>query len=164
MMLRIIFFLALLSIHPFVNAQSSNYPAKTIRLIVPFEPGGSTDITARILADELGKSLGQSIIVENLGGSGGSRGTEIVARANPDGYTLLWANVAPIAINQHLYKNLPYDPAKSFSPITLATVFPNVLVVQPGMKAEKFKSFWRRVKMSLRALAMDLQGMEVQRI
>jgi tripartite-type tricarboxylate transporter receptor subunit TctC len=158
MMLRIIFFLALLSIHPFVNAQSSNYPAKTIRLIVPFEPGGSTDITARILADELGKSLGQSIIVENLGGSGGSRGTEIVARANPDGYTLLWANVAPIAINQHLYKNLPYDPAKSFSPITLATVFPNVLVVQPGMKAEKFKSFLAKSKNEFKSLSYGSAG------
>jgi len=158
MKLRIVFFLALFSIYPLINAQTPNYPNKIIRLIVPFEPGGSTDITARILADEIGRSLGQNIIIENLGGIGGSRGTEVVARSNPDGYTLLWANVAPIAINQHLYKNLSYDPVKSFSPITLATIFPNVLVVQPGMKMEKFKSFLAKSKTEFKTLSYGSAG------
>ena len=137
-MLRSIFaicitFFSLIS-HPF------NYPNKTIRLIVPFEPGGSSDITARIVAEEMRKTLGQTIIVENLGGVGGSRGSEVVAKATPDGYILLWGNVAPIAINQHLYKNLNYDSQKNLTAISLATIFPNVLVVQPGLKANTFVS------------------------
>ncbi len=119
-------------------AHSSNYPNKTIRLIVPFEPGGSSDITARIVAEEMRKILGQTIIVENLGGVGGSRGSEVVAKATPDGYILLWGNVAPIAINQHLYKNLNYDSQKNLIAISLGTIFPNVLVVQPGLKANTF--------------------------
>jgi tripartite-type tricarboxylate transporter receptor subunit TctC len=125
---------------------AANYPTKTIRLIVPFEPGGSSDITARIISEEMRKSLGQTIIVENLGGVGGSRGTEVVTKANPDGYTLVWGNVAPIAINQYLYKNLNYDAQKHLSPISLATIFPNVLVVQPGLKTNTFASFIAQTK------------------
>ncbi|SMC32913.1 Tripartite-type tricarboxylate transporter, receptor component TctC [Polynucleobacter kasalickyi] len=127
-------------------SSASNYPNKTIRLVVPFEPGGSSDITARIVASEMQKTLGQTIIVENLGGVGGSRGSEVVTKSSPDGYTLLWGNVAPIAINQHLYKNLNYDSQKNLIAISLATIFPNVLVVQPGLKSNTFASFMAQSK------------------
>lgn len=114
-------------------AQVERYPDKPVKLVVPFEPGGSTDITARFIAQKLGERLGQSFIVENRGGAGGNIGTNLVAKAKPDGYTLLWANVAPVAINPHLYKKIPYDPVKDFAPITLATVFPNVIVVRASL-------------------------------
>ena len=139
-------------------AQEATYPTRAIRMVVPFEPGGSSDITARIVAQELTSTLGQSVIIDNIGGAGGSRGTETVARASPDGYTLLWANVAPIAINVHLYKNLSYDPIKSFIPITLATVFPNVLVVQPGMKAESFESLLKKASTQFKTLTYGSAG------
>lgn len=139
-------------------AFADNYPSRTIRLIVPFEPGGSSDITARIISDEMRKSLGQTIIVENLGGVGGSRGTEVVTKATPDGYTLLWGNVAPIAINQHLYKNLNYDPQKHLIAISLATIFPNVLVVQPGLKSNTFASFVAKSKKEYSQLSYASAG------
>jgi tripartite-type tricarboxylate transporter receptor subunit TctC len=139
-------------------AQETSYPSRAIRMVVPFEPGGSSDITARIVAQELTSTLGQSVIIDNIGGAGGSRGTETVARANADGYTLLWANVAPIAINVHLYKNLSYDPVKNFIPITLATVFPNVLVVQPGMKNETFESLLKKANNQFKTLTYGSAG------
>lgn len=117
------------------------YPDHPIRLVVPFEPGGSTDITARIVAQQLGTLIKQSIVVENKSGAGGNIGTQFVAAAAPDGYTLLWANVAPVAINPHLYSKLPYDPAKDLAPIGLATVFPNVLVVKASFPASSLQDF-----------------------
>lgn len=117
------------------------YPDHAIRLIVPFEPGGSTDITARIVAQQMGTMLKQSLIVENKSGAGGNIGTQFVAASAPDGYTLLWANVAPVAINPHLYAKLPYDPAKDLTPIGLATVFPNVLVVKASFPATGLQDF-----------------------
>lgn len=140
-------------------AQSgAGYPTKPIRLIVPFEPGGSTDVTARIVAHEMGKRMNQAVVVENIGGVGGSRGTDVVAKAKPDGYTLLWANVAPIAINVHLYKKLPYDPVKDFAAITLAAVFPNVLVVQPALKAETPSAFLKKAKTEYKDLTYASAG------
>jgi tripartite-type tricarboxylate transporter receptor subunit TctC len=117
------------------------YPDHAIKLIVPFEPGGSTDITARIVAQGMGTLLKQSIVVENRSGAGGNIGTQAVANAAPDGYTLLWANVAPVAINPHLYAKLPYDPNKDLAPIGLATVFPNVLVVKASFPAANLQDF-----------------------
>ncbi|MDB5807572.1 MAG: tripartite tricarboxylate transporter substrate binding protein [Betaproteobacteria bacterium] len=139
-------------------AQAGNYPSRPIRLVVPFEPGGSTDITARFVAEEVGKRLGQAWVVENDSGTGGSRGTDIVARATPDGYTLLWANVAPVAINAHLYKSLPYDTVRDFAPITLATVFPNVLVVKPAMKGDTLATFLQKAKTDYKSLSFGSAG------
>lgn len=122
------------------SAQSAeNYPARPIRLVVPFPPGGSTDFVARVVALSLTDRLGQSVVADNRPGAGGNIGTDLVAKAPPDGYTLLWANVAPVAINTSLYRKLPYDPAKDFSPITLAAVFPNVIVVQASFPAKSVK-------------------------
>jgi len=106
------------------------YPTRTITLIVPFAAGGPTDIIARIVAAALQQSLGQSVIVDNRAGGGGNPGMALVARANPDGYTLLFTSTA-IAVNPGLFANLPYDPIKDFAPISEIVNAPNVLFVRP---------------------------------
>jgi tripartite-type tricarboxylate transporter receptor subunit TctC len=112
-----------------VWAQSSAWPNKPVRIVVPFPPGGTTDILARAIAPELGKAFGQSFIVENRGGAGGNVGTEIVAKSSNDGYTLLMGTVGTHGINRALYDKLPYDPIKDFVPITLVASVPNVMVM-----------------------------------
>src|SRR5690349_7233109 len=99
------------------------YPTKAIRWVVPFPPAGGADIIVRLVGQRLGESLGQTVVVENRAGAGGNVGSEAVAKAAPDGYTILMANVAPIAINVTLYSSLPYDPTRDFAPITLLASF-----------------------------------------
>ena len=106
------------------------YPARTIMMVVPFPAGGPTDIIARILAGALQQSLGQNVIIDNRAGGGGNLGIAYVARANPDGHTLLFTSTA-IAVNPALFANLPYDPIKDFAPITELVNAPNVLFVRP---------------------------------
>ena len=108
----------------------TNYPTRTVTLIVPFAAGGPTDIIARILAQSLSQSLGQSVIVDNRPGGGGNPGMALVARATPDGHTLLLTSTA-IAVNPGLFENLPYDPIKDFAPISELVNAPNVLFVKP---------------------------------
>ncbi|MEO8527011.1 MAG: tripartite tricarboxylate transporter substrate-binding protein, partial [Caldimonas sp.] len=105
------------------------WPSKPITYIVPFPAGGTTDILARLIAQKLGTVLGTTIIVDNKGGAGGSVGSEIAARAAPDGYTILGGTISSHAINVSLYPKLGYDPIKSFEPITLIGTNPTVLVV-----------------------------------
>jgi tripartite-type tricarboxylate transporter receptor subunit TctC len=112
------------------QAQQS-YPNQPIKLIVPWPPGGGVDTSARIIAQPLSERLGQSIVIENRGGAGGNIGTEVAARARPDGYTLLMASSSPNAINIHIYPKLPFDPLKDFTAIGYVTAVPNILVV-PG--------------------------------
>jgi tripartite-type tricarboxylate transporter receptor subunit TctC len=114
-----------------VSALAQNYPNQPIKLIVPWPPGGGVDTSARIISQPLSERLGQSIVIENRGGAGGNIGTEIAARAKPDGYTLLMGSSSPNAINVHIYSKLPFDPAKDFASIVYVTAVPNVLVV-PG--------------------------------
>ena len=114
-------------------AQAEDYPNKPIRLIVPYSPGGGTDVAARRLANEMGKGLGQRIAVENIGGAGGNIGMQTVAKAVPDGYTLVLALTAQFAVNKSLYANLPYDPVKDFEPVSLLAVAPYVLVVHKDL-------------------------------
>src|SRR5258707_2452080 len=108
----------------------AQYPAKPIRLVVTFPPGGITDFTARALAPRLGEALGQPVVIENKTGSGGNIGTDFVAKAPPDGHTLLIA-APPNAINVSLYKTLPFDTRKDLAPVALAGYGANVLVVGP---------------------------------
>lgn len=115
---------------------ASGWPNRTVRIVVPFAAGGTTDILARAIAPELSKSLGQPFVIDNRGGAGGNIGTEQVARAAPDGYTLLMGTVGTHGINKSLYAKLPYDPQKDFAPITLVAGVPNVMV----MNAEKAKA------------------------
>lgn len=114
-----------------IGAQT--YPAKPVRMIVAYPPGGGTDIVGRMMAQKLGESLGQSVVVDNRGGATGNIGTELAARATPDGYTILMGNVAPNAINVSLFRKLPFDPVKDFAPVTLVASTPNILVVHPSL-------------------------------
>ena len=107
----------------------SGWPTKPIRMVVPFAPGGTTDILARAVAVELTKSLGQPVVVDNKAGAGGNIGADIVAKAAPDGYTILMGTVGTHAINKWLYDKMPYDPVKDFAPISLVAGVPNVMVV-----------------------------------
>ncbi len=107
--------------------------AKTITYVVPFTPGGSTDIIGRTLAQKLGESLKQSVIVDNRPGQGGGIGATFVAKAPPDGYTLLGGTISTHAINASLYKNLSYDPVKDFEPVCLVATLPNVLIINPHL-------------------------------
>jgi tripartite-type tricarboxylate transporter receptor subunit TctC len=113
-------------------ASAENYPARSIRLVVPQSPGGSTDQVARPLAKLLGDALGQAVVVDNRSGAGSVIGTDIVAKSAPDGYTLL-AVAASFTISPALYKQLPFDPERDFTPVTLLSAFPNVLVVNPSV-------------------------------
>jgi len=115
------------------NLQAQDWPNKPIRYIVPFAPGGATDMLGRMVAVGLSKSLGQSVIVDNKAGQGGSVGSAELAKAKPDGYTLGGGTISSHALNVALYPKLSYDPIKDFSPITLLAALPNVLVVHPSL-------------------------------
>lgn len=133
------FFAALLAaLVPIASAQG--YPTKPIRFVAPFAPGGGNDITARIVAEGLTHVLGKPVIVDNRPGSGSLVGTEIVAKAAPDGYTLLNAGIA-IAFNVTLYQKLPYDTLRDFTPVTLLADQPNILVAHPSLPAKTFQEF-----------------------
>ena len=117
-----------------VEAQD-RYPAKALRIVVPFAPGGSTDIFARLIGERLGSAVGQSVVIENRPGASGNIGAEAVARAAPDGYTLLMATTGVMAINNALYKNMTYDAAKDFEPVIFIASISNVVIVPPDFPA-----------------------------
>ena len=123
---------------PVVFAQASAYPNKAIRMVVPYPPGGPTDLTARVVAAEMSKTLGQSIIVDNKPGASGMIGAEMVARAEPDGYTFL-ANASLHVINPHLYPEMRFDALKDFVPITQLAAVPLVLVVPNSLPVHSIK-------------------------
>jgi len=120
-------------------APPATYPTKPIRLVVPFTPGGSTDILARAIGQELTKAWGQSVIVDNVPGAGGSIGADKVAKAPADGYTLLMGHIGTLAVNPSLYPRLPYNPVKDFAPVAWVARVPNVLVVHPSVAAKNVK-------------------------
>ena len=113
--------------------QAADYPDRPIRLVVPFPAGGATDLMARTMGDKLTQRLGQPIVIDNRAGAGGGVGAEAVARAAPDGYTLLFATMGSLTINPALYKKLRYDPLKDFEPIALTHSTSNLLVVNPAV-------------------------------
>lgn len=121
-----------------VHAQA--YPNRPIRLIVPFAAGGGTDIIGRIVAQQLTDVLGQQLVVDNRGGAGSVLGTDMAAKAQPDGYTLLLGNIS-LAFNAALYRKLPYDTLGDLAPVTLVAVQPNILVIHPGLAARTVKDF-----------------------
>jgi tripartite-type tricarboxylate transporter receptor subunit TctC len=122
-------------------ARAADYPARPIRLIVPYAPGGGADAVARIIARLAGDSMGQSIVVENKGGAGSIVGTDLVAKSAPDGYTLLLGQSGPISINPAVYKHLPYDPVKELTPVTMTNSYPYVLVINSMTPAHDLKEF-----------------------
>lgn len=129
-----------LSVLPLAGMASQSvaqeFPNRTVTLVVPFAAGGSTDLVARIIAQKMSDDLGQQVIVENVAGAGGNIGADRVARADPDGYTILMGTVATHALNPLILKTKPYDPEKDFSPVSLLVIVPNVLVVNPELPAK----------------------------
>jgi len=118
------------------EAAAQPWPAKPIKWVVPFAPGGTTDILARTVGDKLSQALGQPVIIENKPGAGGGVGAEFVAKSPPDGYTIMGGTISTHAINASLYKNLPYDPVRDFVPIVLLARVPNMLVVNIDVPAK----------------------------
>jgi len=127
-------------------ANADEYPSRPIRLIVPFAAGGGADVVARIVSKKASEILGQAIVVENKGGAAGAIGTEQVAKASPDGYTLLLGQSGPISINPAVYEKLPYDAIKDFQPITLTTVYPYILVVNAKSPAKTLQDLVAEAK------------------
>jgi len=121
------------------GAHSTNYPTKPIRMIVPFAAGGTSDTIARVLSDKMSQQLNVPVVVENKVGAGGNIGSELVARSDPDGYTMLMGTVATHGINASLYKSIAFDPIKDFKPITLIASTPSVLLINPSVPATSVK-------------------------
>jgi tripartite-type tricarboxylate transporter receptor subunit TctC len=124
-----------------LDAQSPSYPSKPIRFVVPYPAGGPLDTVARLLGQRVSESTRQPVIVDNKPGAGGNIGADAVAKAAPDGYTILMGAVATHAINPTLYAGIPYDPAKDFIPVTQIASTPNVLVVNPAVPAASVREF-----------------------
>ena len=128
-------------------AQGNTYPSRQISIVVGFSAGGSTDIVARLLAEEMRKTWGRPVVIDNRPGAGGNIGAALVAKAKPDGYTLLMGSVGPLAINASLYAKMPYDNLKDFTPISLVVHVPNMLVVNPAaMPVNSFAEFVAKLK------------------
>lgn len=118
-----------------VRAQGA-FPVRTITLIVPFAAGGSTDIVARLIGQQMSQTLGQSVVIDNRAGAGGNIGANAVAKGDPDGYTLLMGTISTHALNPAIFKKIPFDPIKDFTPISLLAIVPNVMVVHPSFPAK----------------------------
>jgi tripartite-type tricarboxylate transporter receptor subunit TctC len=131
---------AALCIATIASHAAEAFPSRPVRLIAPFAPGGGTDISARILAEGLTRVLGQTVVVDNRPGAGSTLGTELAARATPDGYTLLLGNIS-MAFNAALYRKLGYDVVRDFAPISLVTDQPNILVAHPSLPAKTLGEF-----------------------
>jgi tripartite-type tricarboxylate transporter receptor subunit TctC len=129
-------------------AQAQGYPAKPVRLLVPFAPGGTTDVLARLVAQKLGDALGQQFLVENRPGAGGNIGTEMAVKAAPDGYTLVMSFDGTMAINPSTYRALPYDPQRDLAPVASVAQVPLLLVVHPAVAAKTVAEFVALAKAS----------------
>jgi tripartite-type tricarboxylate transporter receptor subunit TctC len=127
-------------------AAGQAYPSKAIRMVVPFAPGGTSDIIGRTLGQRLSEAWMQPVIMDNRAGVAGSLGTTVVVKSPPDGYTLLVGNVGPVAVNNQIYTSVTYDPIKDFTPITLAVTAPQIVVVHPSVPAKNMKEFQALVK------------------
>jgi tripartite-type tricarboxylate transporter receptor subunit TctC len=140
-----VFVLVCLALVPAASAAAENYPARPVRMIVPFAAAGPTDVIARILAQKLSDKLGQQFVVENVAGGGGNTGTALAAKAAADGYTILVVSTGFI-INPSLYAKVPYDPFRDFAPVTLVAASPNVLCVNPQVPARSVKDLVALIK------------------
>ncbi|OGA72491.1 MAG: Twin-arginine translocation pathway signal [Betaproteobacteria bacterium RIFCSPLOWO2_12_FULL_65_14] len=128
------------------GALAQAYPSRPITSVVGFAPGGGTDTVSRIIAKTLGEQLGQQVLTENKAGAGGNIATDLVAKSAPDGYTILLANVGSLTVAPHIVANLPYDPMRDLAPITMAVVFPNLIVIHPSVPANSLAEFIKLAK------------------
>ncbi len=151
-------YLAALCVVSGVAQAADTYPSRPIRMIVAYPPGGGTDQVGRVMADQLSQTLGQNVVVDNRGGATGNIGTELAARAVPDGYTLLMGNVAPNAVNVSLFKKLGFDPVKDFAPVSLVAVTPNILVTNPSIPVKTVKELIAYAKAKPGALNFPSAG------
>ncbi|WP_018389139.1 tripartite tricarboxylate transporter substrate binding protein [Ancylobacter sp. FA202] len=135
-MIRTLIAAAMATLFAAGTAGAQDFPNRPVTLVIPFAAGGSTDLVGRLIAERMSAELGQPVVVENKGGAGGNLGAAQVAKATPDGYTILMGTVATHALNPTLYKKMPYDPVTSFAPVSLLVVVPNVLVVNPDFPAK----------------------------
>ena len=147
----------LMALAPLAHAQPA-YPNKPVRLIVPFAPGGSTDVLARLLSEELRAELGQPVIVENKPGAGGNIGGDLVAKAPADGYTVLVAAAGPTVVNPSLYAKMPYSPAKDLRPVTLLINEPNLMAIHPSIPAKSVAEFVAYAKSKPKDLSFASAG------
>ena len=153
--------LAAIALGPLPHAPAAAQPAwpsRPIRIVVPFTPGGSTDILARAIGKELQEAWGQPVMIDNVPGAGGSIGADKVAKAPADGYTLLMGHIGTLAVNPSLYPNLPYDPVKSFAPVAWVARVPNVLVVHPSVPARSVQELVARAQKNPGQLAYGSGG------
>jgi tripartite-type tricarboxylate transporter receptor subunit TctC len=134
------------------------YPSKAIRVVVPFAPGGTSDIIGRTLGQRLSEAWKQPVIMDNRAGVAGSLGANIVVKSPPDGYTLFVGNVGPIAVNNQIYTSVTYDPIKDFTSITLAVTAPQLVVVHPSVPAKSFKEFIALVKRQKGSITFGSSG------
>jgi tripartite-type tricarboxylate transporter receptor subunit TctC len=130
------------------SAQAQTYPVKPVRFIVPAPPGSTPDFLARIVGQKLTEKWGQSVLVETVLGASGNIATDRVAKSAPDGYTLLFNTIGPIAINQNLFGKLPYDPVKDLTPITMVAITPNIVCVHPSLPAKNLKQLITLIKLN----------------
>src|SRR5688572_17840090 len=141
-----------------VQAIAQPYPAKPVRVIVPYPPGGGNDTLGRLFAAKLSERMAQSFVVENRPGAGTMIGTEAAAKSPPDGYTILLSSIATHALSPNLYSRVPYDPVKDFAPITLLGIAPTVLVVPADLPARSLQEFIAAAKAKPGALAYASGG------
>ncbi len=139
-------------------AYAQTYPAKPVRVVVPFPPGGAADIVARQITQKLSQALGTQFIVDNRAGAGGAIGSEIVAHAAPDGYTLLFGSSSAMSINPHIGAKSPYDPLRDFTCVILAGYAPNVLVIHPGLPVKTVKELIAFARSATRPLRYASNG------
>ncbi|MBI4195064.1 MAG: tripartite tricarboxylate transporter substrate binding protein [Betaproteobacteria bacterium] len=158
LMLKAAICIAWLAPHNAGAAQAASYPDKPIRLVVPFAPGGGTDLTARTIGQKLAEFLGKPIVVDNRGGAGGVIGADLVAKAAPDGYTLLMGTPGPLTINPNLQPKMPYDTLRDFSPIAQTTISPFILVVHPSLPVATVKDLVALAKSKPNALNYGSAG------
>lgn len=149
---------AALAVAPLGVAAQADYPEKPIRVIVPFLAGGSIDLVIRLMNEKLGERLGQPMIVENRAGAGGTLGAAAVAKAEPDGHTLLFSVQGPIATTPHLIKNMLYDARTAFAPVSMVALMPNVLLVHPSVPVKSLNEFIEYAKANPGKLTYGSQG------
>ena len=143
-------------------AWAQSYPAKSVRVVVPFSAGGATDIVARVIGQKLGEAWGQQVVIDNRAGAGGNIGGELVAKAAPDGYTLFMTSGSIVTANQHIYRKMPFDPAKDLVAITNVASGPQVLVVTPSFPPKSVKELIALAKARPKEITFGSAGFSTQ--